>query len=241
MDKQIENILALQTIEEEIDIIRTDAQVFPDQLEKAQKDFDAKETKLNEMQTRIAALTAEHADLEKTLELEEQRLHKSRKKLKEITKPYEFQALKKEIDSTEKSNGDLETQILQKTEDIERAKKELELIQTSYDQSLEKLNAVKEEVTSKMGEFDGQLETKESTVKDLEKACDTRLLSQYRMIRDRKYQDAIVPVIDGACQGCFMNIPPQMANLMMQSPNKVERCPNCQRLIFWQEDVAQEA
>ncbi|MEZ4820114.1 MAG: C4-type zinc ribbon domain-containing protein [Bdellovibrionota bacterium] len=147
--------------------------------------------------------------------------------------------MKKEIESTSRSNDDMETKILQKDEEIDGAKKTLEAYQAELDESATKLAQVKKEVESKMGEFDHILEEKLSTKEELEAKCDKAILNSYRMIRDRKYQDALVAVVEGACQGCFMNIPPQMANLMLQNPNQLEKCPNCQRLIYWQQ--AEEA
>ena len=71
--------------------------------------------------------------------------------------------------------------------------------------------------------------------KKLEADCDKGILSKYRLIRQRRHEDAIVSVISGSCQGCFMNIPPQMANQMQRNKQIIETCPNCQRLIFWNE------
>ena len=241
MIDQIKQILALQEAEEVIDHIRSDAQVYPDRLDEVQKAYDEKKRISDEAKTRLAALEAEHADLKHTLSLEEQRLEKSKKKMKDLTKVYEVQAMKKEIESTERSNSDLETKILEKDEDMSKAKKFLEQFQTELDQAKAVLDDVKSEVETKMGEYDGILEEKLTIKKKLEAECDRSILSSYRMIRDRKYQDALVPVIEGACQGCFMNIPPQMANLMMQNPTQLEKCPNCQRLIFWHEDEAESA
>ncbi|MEZ4820113.1 MAG: hypothetical protein R3A45_09560 [Bdellovibrionota bacterium] len=81
----IHQILALQEAESVIDNIRSDAQVFPDQLAQVQKEYDQKKRVFDEAQTRVAALEAESADFKHTLTLEQQRLEKSRKKMKELT------------------------------------------------------------------------------------------------------------------------------------------------------------
>jgi|GEM_PF-3842366 len=236
----IENILALQEAELVIDSIRSEAQVFPDRLEGVQKEFDEKKRLFDEAETRLKALQAENADLKHTLDLEQQRLEKSRKKMRELTKPYEVQAMKKEIESTTRSNDDIETKIIEKDDDIEKSieikdgyKAELDIAQAS-------LLEVKTEVDTKTGEFDKILKEKAKTKKSLESKCDQKTLNAYRMIRDRKYQDALVAVVEGACQGCFMNIPPQMANLMLKNQSQIEKCPHCQRLIFWHEESPEE-
>lgn len=232
----IEEILKLQKLNSEIDLLRSDAQVFPDRLSEVQKIFDTKKRKYEEGKTRILALKAELGDFQNTLSLEEQRLTKSRKKVNDLSKSYEFQAMKKEIEATERSNAELSIKITAKSAEVEKAVADFSQVETEFKTAEEALTAVRSEVEVKIGEFDGVLNQKLNEVKQLETHCDPQILSKYRLIRTRKHQDAIVGVVSGACQGCFMNIPPQMANGMMKHREKIETCPNCQRLIFWHEE-----
>lgn len=231
----IEALLKLQKLNVEIDHIRSDAQVFPDRLSEVQKTYDTKKKKFDDSKNRLAATKAELADFQNTLSLEEQRLGKSKKKLNELSKSYEFQAMKKEIESTERSNIELATKITEKTAEIEKNQTEFNAIEADFKIAEDALNSVKGEAEVKLSEFNGVLNQKLAEAKTLEADCDKQLLSKYNMIRTRKYQDAIVGVISGACQGCFMNVPPQMANQMQRSKLIIETCPNCQRLIFWNE------
>ena len=43
---------------------------------------------------------------------------------------------------------------------------------------------------------------------------------------------AVVSVKNGTCQGCNMNIPPQLFNLL-QRGDSIELCGNCNRTIYW--------
>ena len=45
---------------------------------------------------------------------------------------------------------------------------------------------------------------------------------------------AIVDVKNAVCQGCNMNIPPQMYN-ELQRDISLKYCPSCERIIFWQD------
>lgn len=232
----VEQLLRLQMLNAEIDVIRSDAQVFPDKLAEVQKVFDSKKKKYDDAKNRQLAMKAETADMQEKLSLEEQRLIKSRKKLNELTKPYEFQAMKKEIEFTERSNQDLSAKIAFKNQEVEKAQTDFAAIETDYKQAEEALNAVRAEAEVKFTEFNGVLNQKMEEAKKLEAECDKVILSKYNLIRNRKYQDALVAVTAGACQGCFMNIPPQMANQMQRNKQIIETCPNCQRLIFWHEE-----
>ena len=43
---------------------------------------------------------------------------------------------------------------------------------------------------------------------------------------------AVAPVQNGTCQGCNMNIPPQLFN-QLQRGDSIELCATCNRIIYW--------
>ena len=59
------------------------------------------------------------------------------------------------------------------------------------------------------------------------------VLKRYGNIRMRRGL-AVVSVRNGTCQGCNMNIPPQLYNVL-QRGQTVETCPSCHRIIYWEE------
>ncbi len=52
------------------------------------------------------------------------------------------------------------------------------------------------------------------------------------MIFARRGGLAVVEVRAGTCQGCHMNVPPQLFN-QIQRNEQVILCPNCQRMLYW--------
>jgi uncharacterized protein len=57
------------------------------------------------------------------------------------------------------------------------------------------------------------------------------VLKKYSAIRMRRGL-AMAPVKNGTCQGCNMNIPPQLFNLL-QRGDSIELCGTCNRIIYW--------
>ena len=47
---------------------------------------------------------------------------------------------------------------------------------------------------------------------------------------------AVVAVIKGVCQGCFMNVPPQVVNLIKMYDNLVI-CEVCQRILYIEDEL----
>jgi uncharacterized protein len=47
-------------------------------------------------------------------------------------------------------------------------------------------------------------------------------------------------VTSGTCGGCHMTIPPQLYNILIRG-NSIESCPNCHRIIYWDELLKEKA
>ena len=59
------------------------------------------------------------------------------------------------------------------------------------------------------------------------------LLKKYDILREKRNGQAVVPAWKEVCNGCHMNIPPQMYN-ELQKPEILMLCPNCNRIIYWE-------
>ncbi|MFH1262640.1 MAG: C4-type zinc ribbon domain-containing protein [Pseudomonadota bacterium] len=228
----IEQLLTLQRLDGEVDGLRTGALEAPQRQARAQGEYDEKKKQLDTAKTQLAAFEKERSDFQETLRLEEIRLKKSKMRINEIKTNYEYQAMRREIETTERSNTELQEQIAQRNAEIDR----LVTLSTQLEADLAALRATLDgtmsDAATKKVEFDSLLHAKEQERKTLEGGIDRGLLSKYRMIRERKYKDALVAVIAGACQGCFMNVPPQMENEILRRGAGIYQCPNCQRLLY---------
>ena len=71
------------------------------------------------------------------------------------------------------------------------------------------------------------------------KGIDASVLRKYDMLRTRRNGKAVVGVIKGVCQGCFMSIPPQHFNNILKG-DKMLDCPTCQRILFHNPESTEE-
>ena len=61
------------------------------------------------------------------------------------------------------------------------------------------------------------------------------LMEKYNMIKKQQGKEiAVVPVKNAVCYGCNVNLPPQMYN-ELQRRDSLKFCPNCERIIYWEE------
>jgi predicted nucleic acid-binding Zn-ribbon protein len=65
----------------------------------------------------------------------------------------------------------------------------------------------------------------------LTSGINTFLLQEYERIFSRRGRVAVVALVNEACQGCHMHLPPQMC-LELQRHPKLTFCPHCHRILF---------
>ena len=83
-----------------------------------------------------------------------------------------------------------------------------------------------------MGQLRADVARERETRDRMASALDARLRQKYEQIFERRGGTAVVEVRNGTCQGCHMNLPPQLFN-ELQRTRDVRLCPNCNRILFW--------
>jgi predicted nucleic acid-binding Zn-ribbon protein len=90
-----------------------------------------------------------------------------------------------------------------------------------------------------MAELEGKIATLRAERDALAASVKPEMLKRYSTIRMRRGL-AVVSVRNGTCQGCNMNIPPQLYNTL-QRGQTIETCPSCHRIIYWEDLMKDEA
>jgi len=232
MKEQIDILIKLQKIETEIGSIKS---VFSQFSAKT----DMQEARLAEFGQILEAEAAMADQLKKDYRSCEvnvrdnvSMIEKKEETLRTIKTNQEYQALLKEIEGLKKKNSQIEDEMLAYLSRIEESEKNIaakkdELSNLKLQLSKEKEEAAKEAEAGKrkLAELDFERNA-------VAHAADTNLLKRFMMVKDLKGGIGIVPVISAVCQGCNMNIPPQMYNDLHRC-DSVKICPHCQRIIYW--------
>jgi len=199
---------------------------------------DLRERKLK-VDREIENLTDEMRSLEKErgrkeLDLEGKlaSIERYRTQKNEVKTNEAYSALLKEMEEAETQKQGIEESILvlmQRMEDVTdlvtEKKKSINEIGTALERK-EKENA------ARVQELGKQLEESRKRW-DLQAArVDRSLLERYKKIRDVKGGIAFVPVRNNTCQGCFMQVTPQVISELMAG--KIMNCERCSRLLYWE-------
>lgn len=205
-----------------------------------------KETEIDAKKREIEALTALFVEKEK-LRREKDRIFQDegkkvmdkRMRMNRIKNIKELQALQREIEQIKQSNSELEEALIQ--------------IMVEIDGIKANIKAKEDEMASIQGEWQQKRQEMQLQINGIDRAVSeaaTRrqtiasqvageLISRYELIFSRRGGTAVVEVAGGICQGCYMNIPPQLGNEIIKS-DKVHLCPSCQRILYCRPPEEQE-
>lgn len=232
MKEKIKNLILLQECDNKIRSIDTKQQYIPLKIQVLENEFNERVSTYKAKLEKLESLKKERRSLEQSVQDLESKCENSRIKLSNIKSNKEYTAILKEIESLEKSKNQSEDQILQIMEDIELLDKECLALKEEQEKEKDQLELKKNEIEKELDELKVEAATLKKQRSEYYEAVDQELLSKYNILKERKAGVAISAVIEGVCQSCHMNIPPQRFNELIKC-NNLMACPNCNRLIYW--------
>jgi predicted nucleic acid-binding Zn-ribbon protein len=237
--KQIEQLVELQKVDDQIHEIRKELTNAPKEIEDLKKSFSLSEEERARVLDKLEHLREQERRLNMEIEDDVTRIKKSKSKLMLVGNSKEYQAMMREMDSLEKVNRGREEEKKLMTEELNRQTTAYDLAEEQYDK-LKKLLAEKEAGLAERTEKAlNELKRLDGKRRDTIKLVPLPVLSRYEFIRERLSYPVIVPVNSGVCSGCNISIPPQ-GFIELQKGKQILSCPNCQRLIYWDEHFQDE-
>jgi predicted nucleic acid-binding Zn-ribbon protein len=236
--EQIEILATLQNVDREIREKNGAKQDLLGKLQIKEKEIQAKKHE-------IALVTAAYAEKEKERQQKDRILQEEGKKamdkrmrMNRIKNAKELQALQREIEQIKQANNELEEQLIIVFEEIDRLKADLKSKEEEAILMQEEWQETQQEMQTKISGID-QLVSEACTLrKTIASQIAADLMSRYELIFARRGGYAVVEVSGGICQGCYMNIPPQLWNEIIKS-EKINLCPSCQRILYCKPSVEQ--
>ncbi|MFH0998350.1 MAG: C4-type zinc ribbon domain-containing protein [Pseudomonadota bacterium] len=235
MKDQIAILVSLQQIEIESTSVNA-------HLCSISKRLDLFENSRNELKQRIADETAKIEESKKLYRSHESdikqnqvMIKRSQERLNSIKNNREYQALLKEIEELKRTNvaiEDLMIDCLNQVDDAEKKtaamQEELELVQNDILQEQQIVGAETGAAGKRLKELDQERQKMSCKI-------EPDVLKLFQKVQSQQVRgNAVVPVQDAVCHGCYVNIPPQMYN-ELQRCDKLRMCPNCQRIIYWKQ------
>lgn len=238
MREQISRLMGLQTLdravrqqEEALSQLTSRVTDLRDFIEKSQ-------TELEQLKAREQQAALGRKQMEKALAEGEAQIRTKRMRLNAIRNEKELEALSSEVESLKEHNQRLEAELISQMEAAEQATPRVAELSTLVASKKEELKAAEKEVAGELEQVKSALVKQRVERDKLAANIDASLRQRYEMIFKRRNGSAVALAKGGTCHGCRMRLPPQLYN-EVQKFRQIHFCPNCQRILYFEEDSPQ--
>lgn len=234
MREQIRLLIELQKAESEMMRIENRKKMLPEQLIKLDEEFNAVRANVEENSKKFDELNKDRKDREDKLKRGHENLKKAKDRLTEVKTNKEYQSMLKEIEGIELKNSEMEDGVLVLLEKIDQMRTGVQEKEREFDMYRKEYTAKKNQIEDEMKLLEGEYAQHDHSSRELRKQIQADILKKYDSIRNIRNGLAVVPAWKEVCQGCHMNIPPQMY-IELQRDSDLKYCPQCNRIMYWED------
>ncbi len=233
----LNKIIELQKIDLEVERLLAEKKKLPLRLQELEIEFqsisDAASRRMKEFEEKQKEKREKDRQLQTGLEM----LKRARERLFDVKTNKEYQSLLKEIETSEAKNSSLEDEIINLLDSLDGLEKETKVKEQEFATLRDDYEQEKRSVTEAIESLDRKLDASVRKAEELKRGIPPDLIKKYEKIKVLGHGIAVVPVWKEVCYGCHMAIPPQLYN-EVQTSDEIMTCPNCNRIIYWEDRTA---
>ncbi|MBN1545791.1 MAG: hypothetical protein JW902_03940 [Syntrophaceae bacterium] len=226
-------LIEVQKIDSSIGRIFSKKKDLPDKLTGLHEAFIKAKTEFDESKKKIDELADLHKEREDSLKKGQELLKKTKARQFEVKTNKEYEAILKEIEVIEAKNSQAEDQIITLLDEIDRGKASFVHSEKEFKDVQRRYESDKKMIEDELGTLDSELKVLQEKGDMARLKIDSALLKKYETIKNINMGLAVVPAWKEVCQGCHMNIPPQLYNELQKTVQLIT-CPNCNRILYWE-------
>ncbi len=236
---QIEFLASLQIVDQEIREKESTKRMHLAQIELREKEIEAKRAELGILKVDWEEQDKLRKEKEQALQEESRKTVEKRMRMNRIKNIKELQALQREIDQIKQGNSQLEEELLAVMEVLETEGAVQQQREAELKELEEGWNGRREEFEAEIAEIERTVAESSRVRAEIAAQLSGDLMGQYELIFARRGGKAVVAVSEGICEGCHMNIPPQLWNEIIRN-DKLILCPNCHRILYYKLPVPED-
>ena len=234
---EIDLLWTLRGLDEQLVTAHAALRRFPEQRRTIEERLAGMRARLEHARAGLAERQKKRRALEQEIAALTEAERKFQGQLFSVKKNEEYSALVSEIEGTRKRRSDLETEVLMGLESDDREQAERTTVErelaVAERESAERLGRLETEERAEREHADGIEAERRRHLEGLAPA----LRSRYERIRASREGRALVPILKGACGGCFRGQPPQVVQEARRR-DRVLTCEGCGRLLLWPPEAA---
>lgn len=235
MKEQLELLWELQKIDLGLKSIKEERDRYPKEIKKLEEKQKIERERIQKEKEKVESLEKTRRQREGQLNVEQEKIKRAEGRMSEVKTNKEYQALLSEIDAVKEANGRMEEEILQVLDEIDELKKDLSKREKEVGVVLEKIEVERKKLQEKMTHDEKTWNEEMERREVLSKQIESKLFKLYNTLKEKRQGVGVVSAKNETCQGCFVNVPPQLF-IEVQKNNALIRCPNCNRILYWEGD-----
>ncbi len=211
--------------------LRTAAEEIPAAIAELSEKLTGTENRLSETENEIEELRKELRKSERIVEEFTAQLNRYNQQILDVKTNKEYHSIQNEIETTNSNISRAEENIIEIMDRLEGLEAEqLELTQINENDRAPLLEKVAR-FRNELNEIEiQQIEVVEKRKRAIEQLS-PQMRGEYERVHERYNGEAVVPVIDGTCKGCFVNVPPQVIEKLYRGASII-RCDSCGRFLY---------
>ena len=234
-EEQIATLVKLQKIDTEAQKLQSFLNEIPVRIEILDERLEKFVRSVDEDENIISELNKKYRTYESDVQINLGKIQKSQDKLRSAKTNKEYQSSLKEIEDIKSKNSRIEDEMLEFLERIEDAEKDLNEQKQRYSQIIDDTKREKDSLNRDTERCQKDLTQLGSDRDVVTESLDGAILDIFNRVKAKQPDAvAIAEVKDEVCQGCNLNIPPQMY-IDLQHRNSLKNCPSCERIIYWED------
>jgi uncharacterized protein len=229
----VEKLLILQDRDRRIAQLKVERVRIPEQVTAAEQRVKGESTRLDSLRDAAKHIEADRKKLEIDAESKRAQILKYRGQLSQIKSNTEYQALLKEIAKAEQEIDEIETRELEIMEKSDQLQPAVKTEQSTLKEVTAKVEEERADLQKRSAVVEEELKQVQAEREKLAQEVDPDALNRYERLMRSKSDFAIVPIRNGNCGGCHLNIPPQLVHTARHG-TELTSCDYCGRILYWQ-------
>ena len=213
---------------------------LPVQVNKLEEEFKAFCDVVEQEREQLENLRKRRREKDTQLQAGQQNLKRTQERLFEVKTNKEYQSMLKEIEAFEGKNSRMEDEVIVLLDELDHLEAALKIKEEELKARRLSHESEKAQIEAELNSLDAELGDYVRKGMEIRKEIPAELLRKYELIKGAGRGVAVVAVWKEICDGCHMSIPPQMYN-ELQKERALITCPNCNRIIYWENRNGLEA
>ena len=240
MNPHLPRLIELQALDLRMAEIKAQRRQIPQRLDAAERPLQAVREAQKTAAETIESMTKERRASERELDAQEAQIEKMRGRTSEIKTNKEYQAHLFEIELASKKKSEIEERVLELMEQIESVQKRLVEAHANVAEAERTFAQGKKDIEESETRLIAELADLESRHRAATEGVPEGLLSRYVKLKLQRKDQALAALREGICQGCRLQLPPQLVAEVKRS-DALQTCDYCHRILYWEGQLPGEA